>query len=170
MTSCCFIGHRNAVLTAAQQHKLTALLQYLIVERNVDVFAFGSRSTFNSLCHKVVTGLKQIYPHISRKCFTCSHETCTLQEDVDSVTAYRRFTNLDMVLPMDEEVYHSHPTGRHGTATYCATKQWWITRSTVCFSTRLPTATAGRAQQLPTDTQFNATSRSTTLRCSFAVF
>lgn len=109
MTSCCFIGHRNAVLTAAQQHKLTALLQYLIVERNVDVFAFGSRSTFNSLCHKVVTGLKQIYPHINRKCFTCSHETCTLQEDVDSVTAYRRFTHLDMVLPMDEEVYHQPP-------------------------------------------------------------
>ena len=110
MSSCCFLGHRNAVLTSAQQRKLSALLQYLIVELNVDAFAFGSRSTFNSLCHKTVTALKQIYPHISRKAFTCSHETCTLQEDVDIVTLYRRFTHLEMeILPMDEEIYHQPP-------------------------------------------------------------
>lgn len=107
MSACCFVGHRNAVLTSTQQHKLTELLRFLITQCAVDVFAFGSRSTFNSLCHQTVTALKESFPHISRQAFTCSHETCTLQKDVDIVTSYRRFTNLEMeILPMDEEVYH----------------------------------------------------------------
>ncbi|MEF9840764.1 MAG: biotin operon repressor, partial [Lachnospiraceae bacterium] len=41
-------------------------IESLIVNHNVDTFLFGSRSEFDSLCHSLVTELKEKYPHIKR--------------------------------------------------------------------------------------------------------
>lgn len=77
--TCSFFGHRNATLSNAQQEKLKNILEDLITNHNVKVFLFGSRSNFDFICHKIITDLKEKYPFIVRKCYTCKSETCILE-------------------------------------------------------------------------------------------
>ena len=64
--TCCFFGHRNITETEEVKAKLNAIVEKLIVERQVDTFLFGSKSSFNSLCRETVNKLKEKYPHIKR--------------------------------------------------------------------------------------------------------
>lgn len=64
--TCCFIGHRAIFETEQLNAKLFEIVEKLIVEKNVDTFLFGSRSQFDSLCLKIVTEIKEKYPHIKR--------------------------------------------------------------------------------------------------------
>lgn len=63
---CCFFGHRKINLTTEQKSKLTEIIEKLIIENSVDTFLFGSKSQFNTLCLKLVTKVKEKYPHIKR--------------------------------------------------------------------------------------------------------
>jgi len=64
--SCCFFGHRKINETPELIERLTNEIEVLITEKEVDTFYFGSKSEFDDLCHKVVTELKEKYPHIKR--------------------------------------------------------------------------------------------------------
>ena len=64
--TCCFFGHRTINETNELKSKLIEIIKKLIVEEKVDMFLFGSKSRFNSLCHEVVTEIKEKYPHIKR--------------------------------------------------------------------------------------------------------
>lgn len=64
--TCCFIGHREICDTSALRSQLYQLLEKLITEKRVDVFLFGSKSKFNSLCYALTTQLQCQYPHIQR--------------------------------------------------------------------------------------------------------
>ena len=63
---CSFIGHRNVKKTAKLREKLTDTLCWLITEKEVDKFLFGSKSNFDDFCQEIVKGLKEEYPHIKR--------------------------------------------------------------------------------------------------------
>ncbi len=64
--TCCFFGHRKIMDTEELRAKITDTVERLIVDENIDTFLFGSRSQFDSLCHELVTELKEKYPHIKR--------------------------------------------------------------------------------------------------------
>lgn len=64
--TCCFFGHRKIDETAELKNRLYEIIKNLIVNENVDTFLFGSKSEFDDLCHKIVTELKERYPHIKR--------------------------------------------------------------------------------------------------------
>lgn len=64
--TCCFIGHRTINETEELKTKLLETIEDLIVQEKVDTFLFGSKSRFNSLCHELVSELKEKYPHIKR--------------------------------------------------------------------------------------------------------
>ncbi len=64
--SCCFFGHRKIKETPALKERLIREIEVLITEKKVVLFYFGSKSEFDALCHTIVTGLKQKYPHIKR--------------------------------------------------------------------------------------------------------
>ena len=64
--ACCFFGHRKINGTPELTEKLEAVIESLIKEKAVNIFYFGSKSEFDSLCLKVVTDLKEKYPHIKR--------------------------------------------------------------------------------------------------------
>ena len=51
------------------------------MNHNVTIFIFGSRSNFDSLCHLVVTELKEKYSNIKRIAYTCKNETCILESE-----------------------------------------------------------------------------------------
>ena len=63
---CCFLGHRTINETEELKTKLTGIIERLIADEKIDTFLFGSKSGFTSLCLKLVTGLKEKYPHIER--------------------------------------------------------------------------------------------------------
>lgn len=79
--TCCFIGHRDAPETEELQEKIREAVERLITEENVIYFLFGSRSSFDSLCHDIVSELQKKYPKIQRIAYTCRHECATLKED-----------------------------------------------------------------------------------------
>ena len=62
----CFFGHRKIDETEELKNNLRGLIENLIVNEKVDTFFFGSKSQFDDLCHKIVTELKEKYPHIKR--------------------------------------------------------------------------------------------------------
>ena len=64
--TCCFIGHRTINATEELKRKLTETIEKLITEEKVDIFLFGSKSEFNTLCLELVTALKEKYPDIKR--------------------------------------------------------------------------------------------------------
>ncbi len=63
---CCFFGHRNITETAILKKTIYDVVEDLIINKNVSTFFFGSKSAFDKLCHKIVTELKEKYPHIVR--------------------------------------------------------------------------------------------------------
>lgn len=64
--TCCFFGHRTINETEELKAKITEEIERLITEKKVDTFLFGSKSQFDALCLKLVTFLKEKYPHIKR--------------------------------------------------------------------------------------------------------
>lgn len=64
--TCCFIGHRTINENEELKRNVYQIIETLILEEKVDTFLFGSKSRFNSLCHELVTGIKEKYPHIKR--------------------------------------------------------------------------------------------------------
>ncbi len=63
---CCIFGHRTINETEKLKSQLCEIIEKLIVEENVDIFLFGSKSRFNSLCLELVTKIKEKYPNIKR--------------------------------------------------------------------------------------------------------
>ncbi len=64
--TCCFFGHRKIKETDSLKNKLYESIENLIINNNVSIFLFGSKSYFNTLCLDVVTELKEKYPFIER--------------------------------------------------------------------------------------------------------
>lgn len=64
--TCCFFGHRKIVVTDEIISKLNNVIEELIVEKDVAVFLFGSKSEFDELCLSIVSKLKKKYSHIRR--------------------------------------------------------------------------------------------------------
>ena len=66
ISACCFFGHRKTEETKPLRNNLYNTIEDLIVNKNVSIFLFGSKSAFDDLCHEVVTELKVKYPFIKR--------------------------------------------------------------------------------------------------------
>lgn len=64
--TCCFFGHRKIVITEELVEFLYSTIENLIIEKNVKIFLFGSKSEFDNLCHNVVTELKEKNADIKR--------------------------------------------------------------------------------------------------------
>ncbi len=64
--TCCFFGHRKMTETDELKSRLYNEIETLITYKKVHTFLFGSKSQFDDLCYKIVTELKEKYPHIKR--------------------------------------------------------------------------------------------------------
>ena len=59
--TCCFIGHRKIKHKKELASRLRDNICYLL-EQGVATFLFGDHSEFNTLCYKVVSELREVYP------------------------------------------------------------------------------------------------------------
>jgi len=64
--TCCFFGHRKVPEATEIKNRIYEVVEKLIINKNVSIFLFGSKSEFDDLCYKAVTELKEKYPHIKR--------------------------------------------------------------------------------------------------------
>ena len=131
---CCFIGHRKIDLTKELEEKTKNVIEDLIINKEVKTFLFGSKSEFDSLCHKIVTDLKDKYPHIKRVVYTCKSEGCTLESEKQKweqiyFNLYKEKIDL---LGVDEEFKHKTKY-TSGKASYVERNQAMIDISDYCI-------------------------------------
>ncbi|MBQ4122707.1 DUF1273 family protein [bacterium] len=132
--TCSFFGHRKIEITEELKQKVKEVIEDLIVNHNVLIFLFGSRSDFDYLCHLVVTELKEKYPNIIRKCYTCRSETCTLESERshwEEIYSHFRKEKVTL-LGVEEEIEHKskYTSGR---ASYVERNQAMINDSDYCI-------------------------------------
>ncbi len=103
---CSFFGHRKIDKDNQLIERLEILIEDLIVNKNVKIFLFGSRSEFNSLCHKIVTKFKQKYTDIQRFSYICRNETCILESEKEiwQKIYSRMFNNKEEILCVEKEI------------------------------------------------------------------
>ena len=117
--ACCFFGHRKIDKTPELIDRLTKEIEVLITEKDVGIFYFGSKSQFDDLCHKVVTELKEKYPHIKR---------------VYVRSAYQHIPDWyeDSLLQHYEGTYFPEHIEKAGRASYVERTQEMINKSDFC--------------------------------------
>ncbi|MBR7110520.1 MAG: hypothetical protein IKC83_01470 [Clostridia bacterium] len=107
---CSFFGHRKIEYSEELKEKLKSLIIDLIENKKVNDFLFGSKSEFNSLCLKVVSELKELYPFLNRVGYTCRSESFILEREKEEwkmlfSDVLKSERNFDCV---DEEFEHKN--------------------------------------------------------------
>ena len=116
----CFFGHRTINETEKLKSKLMEIIERLIVDENVDTFLFGSKSQFNSLCLKLVTKIKEKYPHIKR-----------IYVRAEYPDANEQYTNY--LLESYEDTYYPEHMIGSGRASYVERNYEMINKSHFCI-------------------------------------
>ena len=118
--TCCFFGHRKIDKTPELIERLTKEIKVLITEKDVNVFYFGSKSEFDDLCHKIVTELKEKYPHIKR---------------IYVRSAFQHIPDWyeDSLLQHYEDTYFPNYMEKAGKASYVERNQEMINQSDYCI-------------------------------------
>ena len=131
---CSFWGHRKIEMTEDLKQKIKGIIEDMIVNNNVRTFLFGSRSEFDNLCHLLVTELKEKYPNIKRKAYTCKSETCTLESERQKWEGiYARFKREKVQLLGVEESVEYKTKYIAGKASYIERNKAMIDDSDYCI-------------------------------------
>lgn len=134
MKTCSFFGHRDTPQTEELERKVRETVERLIVEEGVDTFLFGSRSSFNELCHIVVTELKVKHPHIRRIAHLCRHEAaCLVGEGAKIKQQIKRLTGRDEYVNEYEDIKKSDRVNSAGRVSYAERNQWMVDESDITF-------------------------------------
>ena len=119
MKTCCFIGHRNVKASPELFIKLKNVIKTLIETQGVQVFLFGSASSFDDLCYEAVTEIKKQYPSIKR-IYVRSH------------FAYVTQSYIDYLLKSYEDTLIPERVETAGIASYVERNQEMINSSDFC--------------------------------------
>ena len=117
--ACCFFGHRKIDKTPELIDRLTKEIEVLITEKDVGIFYFGSKSQFDDLWHKVVTELKEKYPHIKRVYVRSAYQHIPVWYE-------------DSLLQHYEDTYFPEHIEKAGRASYVERNQEMINKSDFC--------------------------------------
>ena len=119
MATCCFLGHRKMEETEELKKRLRNIIENLITKEKVDTFLFGSKSEFDSLCHRIVNEMKHSYPEIKRIYFSIYPPSIYDNPRPGAPVSY-------------EEVYHPDGIQNAGKATYVKRNYEMIDHSDIC--------------------------------------
>lgn len=130
---CCFIGHREIETTEDLIDRLYSTLKNLIVDKKVNRFIFGSESRFDSLCHEIVTALKESYPHVKRISFPLPSEYSVFENELSEK---ERLLSAVLKKPVKlrgfESVFKNDELKYAGKASYVERNNRMIDRSDYC--------------------------------------
>lgn len=131
--TCSFIGHRDTEITYALEIKIQNTIEDLIKNHNVLNFLLGSKSNFNTLCHKVVSKLREKYPNIKRVAYTCKSEACILESDLKKWEEIysQMFKDKVQIFGVEEE-YHFKSKYLAGKSSYIERNYAMIDDSDFC--------------------------------------
>ena len=117
--TCCFFGHRKIDKTPELIDRLAKEIKILITEKDVGNFYFGSKSEFDDLCHKIVSELKEKYPHIKR---------------IYVRSAFKHIPDWyeESLLQHYEDTYFPNHMEKAGKASYVERNQEMINKSDFC--------------------------------------
>ena len=118
--SCCFFGHRKIDKTPQLTEKLINIIEFLITEKDVNVFYFGSKSEFDDLCHKITSELKEKYPYIKRVYVRAAFQHISDRYE-------------DKLLMHYEDTYFPEHIEKAGKASYVERNQEMINKSDFCI-------------------------------------
>ncbi len=131
---CSFFGHRKIDITDDLKQELKDYIENLIVNCNTQIFLFGSKSDFNSICHLVVSQLKEKYPNIKRICYTCKSESCTIESERQKYEKiYSELINQEIHLLGFEEEFEHKTKYTAGKASYIERNKAMIDDSDFCI-------------------------------------
>ena len=134
MKACSFFGHRDTPQTEELKEKIRETVERLIVEKGVDTFLFGTRSSFDELCHIVVTELKEKYSNIRRIAYLCKHESgCLVGAGMKMKQQIKKLTGKDVYVPEYEDIKKSDRVNSAGRASYIERNQFVIQDSDYCI-------------------------------------
>lgn len=132
--TCAFFGHRKIEITEELKQSVREKIEELILKHNVLIFLFGSRSDFDSLCHLIVTQLKQKYPEIKRIAYTCKNESCFLESEREKwEKTLSTLTKKEVHLNCFEEEFDHKTKYTAGRASYVERNQAMINDSDFCI-------------------------------------
>ncbi len=117
--TCCFFGHRRIEDNDSLRARLYETIERLIVDENIDTFLFGSKSEFDSLCHEIVSKIKNKYTNIKRVWVRAEYPF------IDE--AYKAY-----VLENYEDTYYPEHIINAGRAVYVERNCEMIDKSSVC--------------------------------------
>lgn len=131
--TCSFFGHRTLDTHSNLKQRIKDCVVDLITNSNVEIFLFGSKSSFNDLCHSVVSEVKEKYPNIKRVYYTCKSETCTLEKERQKLEKiYSKILNQEIHLLGFEEEFEHKTKYTAGRASYVERNQAMINDSDFC--------------------------------------
>ena len=155
MKACSFFGHRDTPQTEELKEKVREVVERLIVEEGVDVFLFGSRSSFDELCHIVVTEIKEKYPNIRRVAYLCKHEAgCLVGTGMELKRKIKEITGRDTYVSEYEEIKKSDRVNSAGRASYVKRNQEIIDESDIVVFHLLPETKGDSVERLVSGTVF----------------
>lgn len=132
--TCSFFGHRDIEATEELKCKVKNIIEDLIINHSVYIFLFGSRSNFDSLCHLIVTELKEKYTNIKRIAYTCKSETCILECEKEKwEEIYSRLYKQKVNLLCVEDEYEYKAKYVSGKASYIERNYTMIDNSNYCI-------------------------------------
>ena len=117
---CCFIGHRKIDVTVELKQAIYNYVESLVVNENVKIFLFGSRSQFDDLCYEVVSELKEKYPDIKRVYVRSNYEIIS--------DFYKNY-----LLSSFEDTFYPKECKNSGKISYLKRNQTMIDQSDYCL-------------------------------------
>lgn len=132
--TCSFLGHRKIDVNNGLNQRIKDCIEDLLVNHNVRIFLFGSKSMFNDLCHFLVSELREKYPDVKRICYTCKGEGCTIEsERLECEKIYSSVLNREIRLLGFEEEFDHKTKDKAGRASYVERNQAMIDDSDFCI-------------------------------------
>jgi len=130
--SCSIFGHRK--IKNIKIENLEKIFLYLILEKNITTFMFGTKSDFYNICYEVLSNLQKKYNHIQLVLYVCKSETGLLKEDMVKWEIIRknqfnnevRFSYYDKIVDLIQ--YYNA-----GKASYIERNQYMVDNSDICL-------------------------------------
>lgn len=134
MYSCSLFGHRYIDTKEDLYQPLFNIMENLIIQKNVSIFNFGTKSEFYDICYDVFMLLQKKYKHIKSECYLCNSECeCLKNESSKYQNILDKISKLNIRLKEFDKINNLSSSNMSGKWAYIKRNQEMIKNSKVCI-------------------------------------